>query len=145
MRIVLQRVSSASVSVAGDVVGSIGAGLVALVAAGLDDALATSRVAARKIAELRIFPDEAGKMNRSAAEAGGAVLVVSQFTLLGDTSKGRRPSFVKSAPGPVAEPLVRAVADYLRELGLEVAEGRFGANMQVALVNDGPVTLILDV
>jgi D-tyrosyl-tRNA(Tyr) deacylase len=144
VRVVLQRVSSASVSVAGEAIGSIGPGLVALVAAAHDDTVETCRVAARKVAELRVFPDEAGKMNRSVLEAGGAVLVVSQFTLLGDTSKGRRPSFVKSAPGPVAEPLVRAVANCLRDLGLEVAEGRFGANMHVALVNDGPVTLILD-
>lgn len=84
-------------------------------------------------------------MNRSVLDTVGAVLVVSQFTLLGDTSKGRRPSFVKSAAGPVAEPLVRTLAGSLRALGLEVAEGRFGANMQVALVNDGPVTLILDI
>ena len=114
-------------------------------AAGLDDTPETARVAARKIAEMRIFPDEAGKMNRSVTDAGGEVLVVSQFTLLGDTSKGRRPSFVKSAPGPQAEPLVRAVAAGLRGSGLKVAEGRFGANMQVSLVNDGPVTLVVDV
>lgn len=144
MRIVLQRVSSASVSVNDEVIGSIGKGLLALVAAGLDDTPEIARVAARKIAEMRIFPDEAGKMNRSVIDAGGEVLVVSQFTLLGDTSKGRRPSFVKSAPGPQAEPLVRAVAACLRESGLKVAEGRFGADMQVSLINDGPVTLVLD-
>jgi D-aminoacyl-tRNA deacylase len=144
VRVVLQRVSSASVSISGEKVGSIGSGLLALVAAAHDNTEQTARAAARKIAELRIFPDEAGKMNRSVLAAGGAVLVVSQFTLLGDTSKGRRPSFVKSASGPVAEPLVRTLAGSLRELGLEVAEGRFGANMQVSLVNDGPVTLILD-
>lgn len=125
-------------------VGSIGRGLLALVAAGVEDTAETARLAARKIAELRIFPDDAGKMNRSVVDVGGAVLVVSQFTLLGDTSKGRRPSFVKSAPGPVAEPLIRVLAECLRELGLQVAEGRFGANMQVALINDGPVTLVLD-
>jgi D-aminoacyl-tRNA deacylase len=145
LRIVLQRVSSASVSVDGEVIGSIGKGLLALVAAGLDDTADTARLAARKLAEMRIFPDEAGKMNRSVTDAAGEVLVVSQFTLLGDTSKGRRPSFVKSAPGPQAEPLVRAVAACIRENGLKVAEGRFGANMQVSLVNDGPVTLVLDV
>jgi D-aminoacyl-tRNA deacylase len=144
VRIVLQRVSSASVSVDGEVIASIGKGLLTLVAAGLDDTPETARAAARKIAEMRIFSDEAGKMNRSVTDAGGEVLVVSQFTLLGDTSKGRRPSFVKSAPGPQAEPLVRAVAACLRERGLKVAEGRFGANMQVSLVNDGPVTLVLD-
>lgn len=130
--------------VGAEVVGSIGRGILALVAAAVDDTASTARLAARKIAEMRIFPDESGKMNRSVTEAGGAVLVVSQFTLLGDTSKGRRPSFVKSAPGAVAEPLVREVAEGLRGFGLEVAEGRFGAHMQVALVNDGPVTLVLD-
>ena len=145
MRIVLQRVSSASVAVDDEVIGSIGTGLLALVAAGLDDTPEIAKVAARKIAEMRIFPDGAGKMNRSVTDAGGEVLVVSQFTLLGDTSKGRRPSFVKSAPGPQAEPLVRALAACLRERGLKVEEGRFGANMQVSLVNDGPVTLVVDV
>jgi D-aminoacyl-tRNA deacylase len=145
LRLVLQRVSSASVSVDGEVIGQIGTGLLVLAAAGLDDLPETAAKAARKIAELRIFGDAEGKMNLSVTEVGGEVLVVSQFTLLGDTSKGRRPSFVKSAPGPVAEPLVEELIRQLEGLGLSVAKGRFGANMQVALVNDGPVTLVLDV
>jgi D-aminoacyl-tRNA deacylase len=145
LRLVLQRVSSASVSVDGEVIGQIGTGLLVLAAAGLDDLPETAAKAAKKIAELRIFGDAEGKMNLSVTEVGGEVLVVSQFTLLGDTSKGRRPSFVKSAPGPVAEPLVEELIRQLEGLGLSVAKGRFGANMQVALVNDGPVTLVLDV
>jgi D-aminoacyl-tRNA deacylase len=145
LRLVLQRVSSASVSVDGEVIGQIGTGLLVLAAAGLDDLPETAAKAAKKIAELRIFGDAEGKMNLSVTEVGGEVLVVSQFTLLGDTSKGRRPSFVKSAPGPVAEPLVEELIRQFEGLGLSVAKGRFGANMQVALVNDGPVTLVLDV
>jgi D-aminoacyl-tRNA deacylase len=145
LRLVLQRVSSASVSVDGEVIGQIGTGLLVLAAAGLDDLPETAAKAAKKIAELRIFGDAEGKMNLSVTEVGGEVLVVSQFTLLGDTSKGRRPSFVKSAPGPVAEPLVEELIRRLEGLGLSVAKGRFGANMQVSLVNDGPVTLVLDV
>lgn len=145
MRLVLQRVSSASVGIDGETVGRIGRGILALVAAGYDDDEGVAIKAASKIAGLRIFPDEAGKMNRSVQEVGGGVLVVSQFTLLGDASKGRRPSFVASAPGAVAEPLVDNVADELAGLGLEVARGRFGADMQVSLVNDGPVTLVVDV
>jgi D-aminoacyl-tRNA deacylase len=145
LRLVLQRVSSASVSVDGEVIGQIGTGLLVLAAAGLDDLPETAAKAARKIAELRIFGDAEGKMNLSVTEVGGEVLVVSQFTLLGDTSKGRRPSFVKSAPGPVAEPLVEELIRQFEGLGLSVAKGRFGANMQVSLVNNGPVTLVLDV
>jgi D-tyrosyl-tRNA(Tyr) deacylase len=145
VRLVLQRVSSASVAVDGEVIGKIGAGLLVLAAAGHEDTSETAAKAARKIAELRIFSDDEGKMNLSVTEVGGEVLVVSQFTLLGDTSKGRRPSFVKSAPGPVAEPLVDELVGQLEKLGLSVAKGRFGANMQVSLVNDGPVTLVVDV
>lgn len=126
-------------------IGQVGTGLLVLAAAGLDDLPETAAKAAKKIAELRIFGDAEGKMNLSVTEAGGEVLVVSQFTLLGDTSKGRRPSFVKSAPGPVAEPLVEELIRQLEGLGLSVAKGRFGANMQVSLVNNGPVTLVLDV
>ncbi|HEX2054493.1 MAG TPA: D-aminoacyl-tRNA deacylase [Actinomycetota bacterium] len=145
MRLVLQRVSSASVQVWGQVVGEIRRGILVLAAVASDDTPETAAKAARKVAELRIFKDMEGKMNRSVAEVGGEVLVVSQFTLLGDTSKGRRPSYVKSAPGEVAEPLIQELADQLRALGLKVSQGRFGADMQVHLVNDGPVTLILDV
>ncbi|MGQ0678446.1 MAG: D-aminoacyl-tRNA deacylase [Actinomycetota bacterium] len=145
MRLVLQRVASASVTIDGEVVGSIGSGLLALVGVGRHDTAETARVAALKAARMRIFPDEAGRMNRSLIEAGGAVLVVSQFTLLGDTSRGRRPSFAQSAPGVVAESLVGAVADELRALGIPVEQGRFGANMQVLLLNDGPVTMVVDI
>ena len=139
MRAVLQRVSRASVTVDGQVVGAIGPGVLALVAATHDDGPADVETTARKIAELRILPEET-----SVAEAGAAVLVVSQFTLYGDTRKGRRPSWSRAAPGPVAEPLVDAVADALRSRGIEVATGRFGAMMQVELVNDGPFTVIVD-
>ena len=127
-----------------EVIGAIGKGVLVLAAAGHDDTPVTAAKAAKKVAELRIFNDPAGKMNLSTADIGGEVLVVSQFTLLGDTSKGRRPSYVRSAPGEVAEPLVRELADRLRALGLKVEQGRFGAHMQVSLVNDGPVTLIVD-
>lgn len=139
MRAVLQRVSRASVTVEGEVVGAIGPGLLALVAATHDDGEADVATMARKIAELRILPEET-----SVADSGAAVLVVSQFTLYGDTRKGRRPSWSKAAPGDLAEPLVDAVADALRARGIEVATGRFGAQMQVELVNDGPFTLIVD-
>lgn len=144
MRLVLQRVSSASVRVDGELVGEISAGLLALVAVGHDDGITTAAAAASKIANLRIFADERGRMNRSVLDLAGEVLVVSQFTLLGDASKGRRPSFVRSAPPGVAEPLVERVAAELEELGLRVARGRFGADMQVGLINDGPVTLVVD-
>lgn len=132
-------------SVDGAVIAEIGPGLLVLAAAGHEDTPETAAKAAKKVAELRIFSDAEGKMNLSVTEVGGEVLVVSQFTLLGDTSKGRRPSFVKSAPGPVAEPLVDELVGQLERLGLSVAKGRFGANMQVSLVNDGPVTLVVDV
>ena len=139
MRAVLQRVTRASVTVEGEVVGSIGRGLVALVAATHDDGPSDVGTMARKIAELRILPEET-----SVADTGAAVLVVSQFTLYGDTKKGRRPSWVRAAPGDVAEPLVDAVAQALRDRGIEVATGRFGAMMQVELVNDGPFTVLVD-
>ncbi|AXH96171.1 D-aminoacyl-tRNA deacylase [Ornithinimicrobium avium] len=139
MRAVLQRVSRASVTVEGEVVGAVGPGVLALVAATHDDGPADVETVARKIAELRILPEET-----SVVDAGAAVLVVSQFTLYGDTKKGRRPSWSKAAPGDVAAPLVDAVADALRARGIEVATGRFGAMMQVELVNDGPFTVIVD-
>lgn len=141
----LQRVSSASVTVEGETTGAIGPGIVALVAVGHHDTTQTTKAAARKIAGMRIFPDLDGKMNRSLSEAGGEVLLVSQFTLLGDASKGNRPSFVRSAPGGTARPLLQSLAGELRSMGLTVAEGRFGASMQVSLTNEGPVTLVLDV
>lgn len=144
MRVVLQRVSSASVTIDGRVTGSIGRGFLLLVGFGHDDD--TTRVAwmADKVHGIRLFADDAGKMNRDITEAGGAVLVVSQFTLCGDASKGRRPSFISAAQPDKAIPLYEAFIAALRERGLEVATGEFGAMMQVALVNDGPVTLILD-
>ncbi|QAY63692.1 D-tyrosyl-tRNA(Tyr) deacylase [Xylanimonas allomyrinae] len=141
MRAVLQRVTRASVSVAGDVVGAIDRpGLVALVGVTHGDGPAQADTMARKIAELRILRDE-----RSALDDGAPVLVVSQFTLYGEARKGRRPSWSAAAPGPVAEPLVDAVVAGLRQRGLEVATGTFGADMAVELVNDGPVTLLLEV
>ena len=144
MRIVLQRVSRARVTVDGRVTGEIGPGLLLL--AGFtegdgDEALAWM---ADKVAGLRIFPDDQGKMNRSVQEAGGALLVVSQFTLYGDTRKGRRPSFVEAARPEVAIPLYERFLEVLRGTGLAVQTGEFGAMMQVELVNDGPVTLILE-
>ncbi|HSP60989.1 MAG TPA: D-aminoacyl-tRNA deacylase [Ornithinimicrobium sp.] len=139
MRAVLQRVTRAQVGVAGEVVGAIGPGLVALVAATHDDGPEDVERMARKIAELRILPEE-----RSVADSGAAVLVVSQFTLYGQTRKGRRPSWVDAAPGEVAEPLVEAVVAQLRGRGIEVATGVFGAAMQVELVNDGPFTVVVD-
>ncbi|MBT9254891.1 D-tyrosyl-tRNA(Tyr) deacylase [Phycicoccus sp. MAQZ13P-2] len=141
MRAVLQRVSRAAVRVEGEVVGSIDRpGLVALVGATHDDGPEQVATLARKIAELRILHDE-----RSVLDEGAPVLVVSQFTLYADTRKGRRPSWNAAAPGPVAEPLVDAVVGALRERGVEVATGRFGAHMEVELVGDGPVTIVLDV
>lgn len=141
MRAVLQRVTSASVSVEGEVVGAIDRpGLVALVGVTHDDGPAQVDALARKISELRILRDE-----RSVLDDAAPVLVVSQFTLYADTRKGRRPSWNTAAPGPVAEPVVDAVVAALRARGVEVATGRFGAMMEVTLVNDGPVTLIVDV
>lgn len=139
MRAVLQRVTRAQVTVEGEVVGAIGPGLVALVAATHGDGPAEVGRMARKIAELRILPDE-----RSVVDSGAAVLVVSQFTLYGHTRKGRRPSWVDAAPGEVAEPLVESVVADLRGRGVEVATGVFGAMMQVELVNDGPFTVVVD-
>jgi D-tyrosyl-tRNA(Tyr) deacylase len=131
------------VTVDGAVVGEIGRGLLALVGAGRDDDTARARELARKIAELRVFPTEDGA--RSASDLGLPVLVVSQFTLYGDTRKGRRPSWDAAAPAEVAEPLVGEVVADLRRRGLEVATGVFGARMQVASVNEGPMTLLLEV
>jgi D-tyrosyl-tRNA(Tyr) deacylase len=140
MRAVVQRVTRASVTVDGEIVGKIDRpGLLALVGATHDDGPEQVATIARKIAELRILRDE-----RSASDVGAPVLVVSQFTLYGDARKGRRPTWNAAAPGPVAEPLVDAVVADLRARGLEVATGRFGADMAVDLVNDGPVTILLE-
>ena len=141
MRTVLQRVSRASVTVDGEVVGAIDRpGLLALVGVTHDDGPEQVATTARKIAELRILDGE-----RSVSDERAPVLVVSQFTLYADTRKGRRPSWNAAAPGPVAEPVVDAVVAALRERGVEVATGVFGAHMEVELVNDGPVTIVLDV
>lgn len=140
MRAVLQRVTRASVSVGGRVVGAIDRpGLVALVGVARGDGADQVATVVRKIAELRILPDE-----QSVVDTGAPVLVVSQFTLYGDTRKGRRPSWIHAAPGPEAEPLVDAVVRGLRARGIEVATGEFGAMMQVELVNDGPFTVLVD-
>ena len=140
MRAVVQRVTSASVTVDGRLTGSIGAGLLVLVGVTHTDGPATAATLARKVHELRILAGE-----RSAAEVGAPLLVVSQFTLYADTRKGRRPTWQAAASGPVAAPLVDAVVAELRERGAPVETGTFGATMQVALVNDGPVTIIVDV
>ncbi|MFO7298755.1 MAG: D-aminoacyl-tRNA deacylase [Actinomycetes bacterium] len=144
MRIVLQRVSRASVTVDGSVVGQIDRGFLLLVGVARGDGPDQVRAAADKVAGLRVFPDAAGKMNLSLADVGGAALVVSQFTLLGDASRGRRPSFTDAAPGPEAEPLVELFAGELESRGVHTERGSFGAHMDVELVNDGPVTLILE-
>ncbi len=145
MRAVVQRVRSASVSVGDEIVGAIDRGLCVLVGVTHDDGPAQAAALAGKLWHLRVFEDAEGKMNCSAAELGLPLLVVSQFTLYADTSRGRRPSFVAAAPGPVAEPLVALVVERLRGEGAAVATGRFGAEMALSLVNDGPVTVILEV
>jgi len=145
MRGLVQRVRSASVTVGGEVVGAIGAGLCVLVGVTHSDEPAHARKLAEKIWHLRVMDDEAGVMNRSVADAGGEVLVVSQFTLYGDASAGRRPSWIAAARPEQAEPLVQAVVDHLRSLGATVATGRFRTEMLVAIENDGPVTLLIDV
>jgi D-tyrosyl-tRNA(Tyr) deacylase len=132
------------VRVDGERVAGIDRGLLLLAGIGPEDGPAEVMRIARKCAELRIFPDQEGRFARSLLETGGEALVVSQFTLLADTRRGRRPSFTAAAPPETAEPLVRAFADALREVGIRVAEGRFGARMEVELVNDGPVTIVLD-
>ena len=144
MRVVLQRVSQASVTIAGRVVGSIGPGFCLLVGFTHTDTPAQVDWMAEKITGLRLFSDTAGKMNLGLSEAGGAVLVISQFTLYGDTAKGRRPSFIDAAGPEVAIPLYHQFLDALRRRNVPVASGEFGADMQVEIHNDGPVTLILD-
>ena len=144
VRLVIQRVSSASVRVDGEIVGAIDRGLLVLVGIERGDAVARVRTVAEKLAGLRIFEDADGKMNLDAAAVGGAFLIVSQFTLAGSIERGRRPSFDRAAPPDEAAPLVDALVDDLRSRGLPVATGRFRAHMEVALVNDGPVTLIAD-
>ncbi len=144
MKVVLQRVSRASVTVDGDVVGRIGGGYCLLVGFTHSDGDAEVAWMADKIAGLRLFPDEEGKMNRDLRDAGGSLLVVSQFTLYGDVVKGRRPSFGDAARPEVAIPLYESFCAKLAALGFEVETGRFGATMDVEILNDGPVTLVLE-
>jgi D-tyrosyl-tRNA(Tyr) deacylase len=144
MRSVVQRVARAAVRVDRQVVGEVGHGLLVLLGVAQGDSDEDARWTADKLAQLRIFEDDAGKMNRSVQDVGGSVLLVSQFTLLGDTRKGNRPSFVAAAPPEVAVALYESVAAILRARGLPVAQGVFRAHMEVESVNDGPVTLLID-
>ncbi|MBM2825831.1 MAG: hypothetical protein HW402_1495 [Dehalococcoidales bacterium] len=144
MKALLQRVTQASVSVAGEVVGKIGRGLVVLVGVASGDTVKDVQYLVTKTAGLRIFPDEAGKFNLSALDINGELLVVSQFTLLADTRKGRRPSFVAAAPTAAAEMLFEQFIREARATGLKVESGRFQQDMQVEIHNDGPVTILLD-
>jgi D-tyrosyl-tRNA(Tyr) deacylase len=144
MRAVLQRVSEARVRIDGEIVGSIDRGLLVLLGVSPTDTPEQGRWLAEKIVGLRIFADAEDKMNLGVADVGGAVLVVSQFTLYGDCGKGRRPSFIGAAPPEIAIPLYEGFVNAVKALGVPVATGRFGAMMQVELVNDGPVTLIVD-
>ena len=144
MRAVVQRVSGARVRIDGEVVGEVGRGLLVLLGVTHTDTDEHARWLADKVVGLRIFADDEGKMNRGVADVGGGVLVVSQFTLYGDCSKGRRPSFIDAAPPEIAVPRYEAFVNAIKALGVPTATGRFGAMMQVELVNDGPVTLIVD-
>lgn len=144
MRACVQRVRRACVTVGGEVCGQIGRGLLVLLGVAADDVSEDARQLADKIAALRIFPDENDQMNRSLAEIGGAMLVVSQFTLLGDCRRGRRPSFTAAAPPELAESLYELFVRHVAEQGIATATGRFRADMDVELVNEGPVTLLLD-
>ncbi len=141
----MQRVSEASVTVGGELLSSIGTGLCVLVGVTHDDGPGEASKLAGKLAKLRVFADAEGKMNRSVLDVGGEVLVVSQFTLYGDAQRGNRPSYTGAADPALAEPLITQVVEELRALGLHVGTGRFGAAMEVALVNNGPVTIIVDV
>jgi D-aminoacyl-tRNA deacylase len=144
MRAVVQRVTGAQVTVEGELTGQIDAGLCVLVGVGKGDAEAEATTLADKVARLRIFEDEAGKMNKSLLDTGGALLAVSQFTLFADTSRGRRPSFVDAMEPARAEQLFECFCTAARALGVTVATGRFRTHMSVSLVNDGPVTILLD-
>jgi D-tyrosyl-tRNA(Tyr) deacylase len=144
LRAVIQRVKRGSVRVGERVLGEISEGLVILLGVGPDDTADTARKLADKIAALRIFPDQAGKMNLSLLDVDGQALVVPQFTLFADTSRGNRPSFVGAGPPDIAKPLSRNFAECLRELGIKTGEGEFGAHMTVEIINDGPVTIWLE-
>jgi len=144
LRAVIQRVARAAVSVDGTVGGSVGPGLLVFLGVGREDDAETARRLAKKVAALRIFPDDADRMNRSVRDVGGEVLVVSQFTLYADCRHGNRPAFTAAAPPDTAEALYRCFVEALEELGLSVATGVFGARMLVQIDNDGPVTIVLD-
>jgi len=144
MRLVIQRVATAQVVVADEIVSQIGAGLCVFLGVGRKDSESNADSLAEKISNLRIFEDDQGKMNRSVRDVGGEILVVSQFTLYGDCTKGNRPSFTEAAPAAEAERLYETFVDRLRALGLRVSTGRFQAKMAVSLTNDGPVTFILE-
>ena len=144
MRCVIQRVTRASVEVGGEIVGSIGKGFMVLLGAETGDTEADARYCADKIAGLRVFEDDNGKLNLALSDVGGSVLLVSQFTLLADARHGRRPDFIQAARPEVAEPLCDTVQPMLEARGLHVETGRFRTDMQVSLVNDGPVTILLD-
>ena len=144
MRAVCQRVGQARVRVAGETVAEIGPGLCVLLGVGRGDAADEAARLAGKVSRLRVFPDAAGRFDRSVLEAGGAALVVSQFTLLADTAKGNRPSYADAAPPEEAEPVYERFCEELEALGVPVGRGVFGAKMELELVNDGPVTIILD-
>src|SRR5436305_11325131 len=144
MKAVIQRVRHASVVVDGETVGQIGVGLLVLIGVGHDDTEEDARYVAAKVAGMRIFSDADGKFNLALEDVGGAILLVSQFTLYADTRKGRRPSFIDAAPPEQAEALVERCARFLRDMGVHVETGRFGAHMEVSLLNDGPVTIWLD-
>lgn len=144
MRAVAQRVGYARIRVGGETVGRMGRGLLALVGVGRSDGAEQARELARRLVELRVFADADGRMNRSLLEEGAALGVVSQFTLMGDARRGRRPSWVGAAPAAQAEPLIELLVEAARELGAEVTTGRFQAHMEIELLNDGPVTVLLD-
>lgn len=144
MRLLLQRVSRGSVTIDGEVVGKVGRGYVILVGVGHKDGEEQAAWLARKVAGLRVFEDENGKVNLSIQDVGGGALVISQFTLFANVEKGRRPSFIEAALPEIAEPLVERFADFLRAEGIPVETGRFGAHMEVEIHNDGPVTIWLE-
>ena len=144
MRAVVQRVTESSVEVDGEIVGAIERGLLVLLGVSVDDSEEDAAQMAKKVAQLRIFNDTDGKFNLSLEDVGGAILLISQFTLLGDARKGNRPSFISAARPEQAIPLYESIAEHLRARGIAVATGRFGAHMDVRLTNDGPVTILID-
>jgi D-tyrosyl-tRNA(Tyr) deacylase len=144
MKVVLQRVSQGRVSVGGEKIAEINQGLVILLGVGPDDTREGAQSLAKKIVHLRIFPDDQGKMNLSLLDIGGSALVVPQFTLFADTTRGHRPSFVKAAPPEIAKPMAAFFSSCIKDLGVPTSEGQFGAHMLVEILNDGPVTIVID-